>query len=288
MDEELKKEIERRMANGERASGSLSKLVRLLQREVYDQFIDWFDQSIDVQENRIKFSAKNLGRVQGVFSIFKKFGNAFRKKVLGEVLNETKTIVQQNEEYFSLFEKVPSIRDKARANVLLQWGYNTTTGKLLPGGYLETVFDSSNVGQKVASLVNEAISRNIGLGEFKKQFRESFIGKNGAGMVERRFNTAAFDLYQKIDRSANLIYADELGLNNAVYSGTIIKTTRPFCRARVNKIFNREQMEGWRELEWSGKPKIYNPFIDCGGHLCRHHLSWVSDEIAETIKARQQ
>ena len=105
-------------------------------------------------------------------------------------------------------------------------------------------------------------------------------------MIESRFNQVTYDLYQRFDRTANLIYANRLKLDNAVYSGTLIQTSRPFCIARIGKVFNRQEIEGWKEIDFAGKPLIYDPFVDCGGHNCRHHLSWITDEMAQILKPK--
>jgi hypothetical protein len=81
------------------------------------------------------------------------------------------------------------------------------------------------------------------------------------------------------------VYAERLGLKYAVYSGTLEEDSRPFCVARVNKVYSLGEIQSWRNLKFQGKPKIgYEPVYDCGGFNCRHHLSWISDEIAEKLK----
>jgi hypothetical protein len=135
--------------------------------------------------------------------------------------------------------------------------------------------------------MNQAIGAKMKLADFQKLFRSVFVGNPGFGMLEQYFKRATYDLYQTLDRAANLVYADRLKLNYAIYSGTVMDTTRPFCEERVNKVFSRKQIEGWSELEWKGKPPIYNPYLHCGGYNCRHHLSFVSDEVAEVLLLRQ-
>jgi len=278
---------QKRVQQAEDSYTSLQRIVRTLQRVAYDAVLDWFDDTIQQDDaGKIRFSAGNLSKVQGVFGVIKKFGQSFRAKVLGEILNETQSIVEANAGYFENFMDVPDIREAARLETLLRWGYNARTGEILAGGYMENIFQSAEVGQRVASLVNDAISRKVGLKEFRGIFRGVFIGKPGAGMIESRFNQVTYDLYQRFDRTANLIYANRLKLDNAVYSGTLIQTSRPFCIARIGQVFNRQQIEGWKEIDFAGKPLIYDPFVDCGGHNCRHHLSWITDEMAQILKPK--
>lgn len=279
----------RRIAEAEKAAKATNTVVRGLQNAAYGLFADWMVGNIETDGSRIKYTARNLGRVQGLYRLFERFQKGYQKTVLRSILDWTGRILGLNGEYFETFtEPSESISDAARRLTLQRWGYNVATGELIPGGYFESLFNNGQVAQRVASLVNQAIAQKMPLAQFQKTFRAVFVGVPGQGMLERHWRTNSFDLYQRIDRTANLVYADRLGLDYAIYSGTLEEDSRPFCIARVNKVFSREQIAGWEKLQFQGKPKIgYDPFTDCGGFNCRHHLSWVSDEIAERLKERQ-
>ena len=278
----------KRIAETEKAAAASAKVVRAAQQAAYGILWDWISTTIEVEEGRIKYTAANLGRVQTVFVLFNRFQKKYSDTMLGDVLKWAGNLFGLNDEYFQTFEtqsKVESIRDTARRLTLQRWGYNVGTKELIPGGYFEALFNSASVAQRTAGLVNQAIAQNMSLKDFQKSFRALFVGTPGNGMLERHWKTNSFDLYQRIDRTANLVYADKLGLNYAVYSGTLEKDSRPFCIARVNKVFSRPEIKNWETLQFQGKPKIgYDPFTDCGGFNCRHHLSWVSDELAQKLR----
>ena len=278
----------KRIAETEKAAAASAKVVRAAQQAAYGILWDWISTTIEVEEGRIKYTAANLGRVQTVFILFNRFQKKYSETMLGDVLKWAGNLFGLNDEYFQTFEpqsKVESIRDTARRLTLQRWGYNVGTKELIPGGYFEALFNSASVAQRTAGLVNQAIAQNMSLKDFQKSFRALFVGTPGNGMLERHWKTNSFDLYQRIDRTANLVYADKLGLNYAVYSGTLEKDSRPFCIARVNKVFSRPEIKNWETLQFQGKPKIgYDPFTDCGGFNCRHHLSWVSDELAQKLR----
>lgn len=278
----------KRIAESERAAAASARQVRAAQAAAYSTLWDWISTTIETENGRVKYTAANLGRVQTVFTLFGRFQRKYSDTMLGTVLKWAGNLFGLNEVYFETFEpesKVENIRDAARRLTLQRWGYNVATKELIPGGYFESLFNSQTVAQRTASLVNQAIAQNMPLAQFQKTFRQIFVGLPGQGMLERHWRTNSFDLYQRIDRTANLIYADRLGLNYAVYSGTLEEDSRPFCIARVNKVFSRPEIKGWENLQFQGKPKVgYDPFTDCGGFNCRHHLSWVSDELAEKLR----
>ena len=280
--------IQKREAEAEKAKKATEAQVRILQALGYTAVIEWAIQNLDTEEGKIKATARNLGKVSGLYRVLGDWQTKYKGSMLGTVLDWAGKIFGANEDYFDSFEDVTeSITDKARRLTLQRWGYD---GKaLIPGGYFESLFNNQAIAQRTASLVNQAINQKLSLAAFQKLFKSVFVGSPGQGMLERHWKTNSFDLYMRLDRTVNLLYADELGLNNAIYSGTLEEDSRSFCIARVNKVFDRAGIEAWKGLEWQGKPKIgYDPFTDCGGFNCRHHLSWISDVLAEILKAKQK
>lgn len=278
----------RRIAEAEKAAKASAKAVRALQATAYSAVIDWFIGTIETENGRVKYTVGNLGKVSGLFRVLSRLQQQYQKTMLGDVLGWAGRLLGLNRDYFDTFEpagKVESIDEAARRLTLQRWGYNTTTKSLIPGGYFESLFNNATVGQRVAGLVNQAITQKMPLAQFQKTFRQVFVGIPGQGMLERHWRTNSFDLYMRIDRTANLVYADRLGLDYAIYSGSLEKDSRPFCIARVNKVFSRPEIKSWENLQFQGKPKVgYDPFVDCGGFNCRHHLSWISDEIAAHLR----
>ena len=281
--------IKKREAEAEKARKATEAIVRGLQLVGYAAVIEWAIQNLDTEEGKIKATARNLGRVSGLYRVLTDWQGKYKGTMLGTVLDWAGKIFVANENYFGSFEDnlTESITDKARRLTLQRWGYD---GKaLIPGGYFESLFNNQAIAQRTASLVNQAINQKLSLADFQKTFKAVFVGIQGQGMLERHWKTNSFDLYMRLDRTVNLLYADELGLNWAIYSGTLEEDSRRFCIDRVNKVFNRPEIEAWSGLEWSGKPKYnYDPFADCGGHNCRHHLSFISEGLAQTLKSKQK
>ena len=280
--------IKKREKEAEDAEKATRAQVRILQAIGYTALIEWVIGNIETADGRIVYSSKNLGAVAGIYRAFNTWQQEYKGTMLGKVLDWAGRIFGANQEYFESFEDPDeSVIDKARRLTLQRWGYDGK--KLIPGGYFESLFNNQQISQRVARLMNQAILQKMPLKEFQQTFKAVFVGLPGQGMLERHWKTNSFDLYMRLDRTAALIYADELGLDWAVYSGTLEEDSRPFCIARVNKVFNRPEMLAWKDLDFAGKPKIgYEPLTDCGGFNCRHHLSWISNELAEVLKAKQK
>ena len=272
----------------ETAYDSLGRTIRRLQGQAHEILINWFGDNISSADGKVKMNAGNLAKVGGVFNVLQGFGKTLKRIVLGEVMDSAGAIIDANQSYFETFAEPVDIQVEARYQALLRMGYNTKNGLILPGSYLDSLFKNGDVSQRVAQLMNQAIAGGMSLKDFRLLFRNVFVGQAGAGMLERYYKTATFDLFQRIDRAAHLVYADRLGLDNAVYSGTLIQTSRPFCIERVAKVYSRKEIAAWANLKFDGKPLIYDPFQDCGGHNCRHHLSFVSEGIAAFLRKKQE
>lgn len=277
---------DRRVNEAKRSGDYVGALVRSLQGAIYVALVEWMTDKIETKDGVIKYSAANLGKVAGLYLLFSRFNRRYQKTMLGAILERAGRLFGLNRDYFNEITETPeAVAEAARRLTLQRWGYNTRTGQLIPGGYFEKLFANEQVARNVAGLVNRAIAGQMSLADFQKQFRKVFIGKPGQGMLERHWKTNSFDLFQKIDRAANLVYADRLGLEYAIYSGTVMDATRPWCEKHVNKVLSRAEIDAWKNASWQGKITIgYDPYLDAGGFNCRHHWSFISTPIAEYLR----
>lgn len=280
--------IKKREAEAEKARQSTAAQVRILQALGYSSVIEWAIQNIETEDGKFKATARNLGRVSGLYRVLGDWQTKYKGSMLGTVLDWAGRIFGANEDYFDSFEDVTeTITDKARRLTLQRWGYSDKG--LIPGGYFESLFNNQSIAQRTASLVNQAINQKMSLADFQKTFKSVFVGIPGQGMLERHWRVNSSDLYMRIDRYVNLFYADELGLNYAIYSHTFEEDSRAWCIKHGNKVFSRPEIDAWKGQSWAGKNKYsYDPYTDCGGHNCRGHWSFVSDGLAETLKAKQK
>lgn len=280
--------IKKREEEIEKAKKATELEVRILQAVAFSAVIEWVINSLDTEDGAFKNTAKNLGRVSGLYTVLKAWQAKYKGSMLGTVLDWADRIFGANEAYFDSFEDVTeSMADKARRLTLQRWGYDGSA--LIPGGYFESLFNNQTIAQRVAGLVNQAISQKISLKDFQKLFKSVFVGLPGQGMLERHWKTNSFDLYMRLDRTANLLYANELGLNWAIYSHTFEEDSRAWCIKHGNKVFSRAEILEWINQDWAGKNKIgYDPFADCGGFNCRGHWSFISEVLAQILKAKQK
>ena len=115
----------------------------------------------------------------------------------------------------------------------------------------------------------------------KNDIRTFVVGNNDRlGGLQSQYNTFIYDTFQQIDRLESGIYAKEIGMEAFIYSGGKISTTRKFCCQRNGKIWTVDEAKKWRNLNFQGKNKNYNPLVDLGGYNCRHSTQYISNVIA--------
>jgi len=79
----------------------------------------------------------------------------------------------------------------------------------------------------------------------------------------------AHDSVMQFDGQFTVYKAKSSGLKNFKYTGTLVETTRKFCRRHVGKTYNEKQIRAIWKGNWSGKSSG-DPFIVRGGYRCRH------------------
>lgn len=118
---------------------------------------------------------------------------------------------------------------------------------------VQSLYDNVLGGASYSTLVDSVKGALTGL--------ESVVGTPLEAYAETHTQDAVMGFYATIQK----IKADKAGFDTFLYYGDIIKTTRPFCIARVGKMFTRGQINAWNDLKWSGK-KPGNIWTNRGGY----------------------
>ena len=79
----------------------------------------------------------------------------------------------------------------------------------------------------------------------------------------------AHDSIMQFDGQFTIHKAKEAGLKHFKYTGTIVGTTRDFCRRHIGRIYNEKQIRAIWTGNWGGKSSG-DPFVVRGGYRCRH------------------
>jgi hypothetical protein len=244
--------------------------------------------SLDLDDKRkVKNTVRNNLSLSNVSIRIESQSRVIKKSLLDSIVDGVTKILGLNSRYFKAEQpdRPETLDERVQRLVMANLGFDTRNNTIIPGGWLDQLANFNPIAQQVGREIRAAIAGKVPIDDFRRQFQRAFTGVDGFGYLERHYNTFVFDLYQQVDRQTQFQYAEELGYDHALYSGTIKDNTRPFCRERVRNIYTRDEIEKWKDLNFQGKLKVgYNPFIHCGGYNCRHHLSWISAESVARLR----
>lgn len=99
------------------------------------------------------------------------------------------------------------------------------------------------------------------------------LGDRLAAQLQTELNTSL----QGMNRLVNLTKATDAGIDTFLYEGPDDKVTRPFCHARVGKVWTKAQIDTWDNGTDLPAP------IFCGGYNCRHRLLAVSQALIDRL-----
>lgn len=276
-------ERQREKFGRQQESRMMTRIARMQDR-LYSALLDIVTGMALDQAGRIVFNVRNIEQVNRVSSVITAFERQEKPSFLQWTFRKLTQLFGLNSRYFNAFmDQGETIDERVRRRLMLRYGFDVRRNRIIPGGYFDEIASSRQVGVQVARLINEAISARLSLTDFKRDFRSVFVNPQGLGLLERHYDRFSFDLFQQFDRETQLAYAEELNLDHFIYSGTIKDNTRPFCEARTNNIFSVEFAQEWEGQDWKGKIPGVSFFVQCGGYRCRHHLSYISEELAQKL-----
>jgi len=151
----------------------------------------------------------------------------------------------------------------------------------------EAVIDLLNsTDEYLTNPMRQSLSNAVSGGATRKDLVEVFnLLINGdadtVGRLERATRQIVSDTFALSDRAVTNTVAEQLGLNWYLYTGGLLDTTRPFCKARNGKYFRKEEVQSWATLgDWAGRMAGTDEktiFVTAGGYNCQHAILPVSE-----------
>lgn len=158
-----------------------------------------------------------------------------------------------------------------------------------PGGYLDKLVEGTELQNRISKVLSSQIASGGSFQEMMDEMRTVIEGSDQVnGAMMRYFKTYVYDAFSGVQASADNYLAEISGYQHFVYSGTLIETTRPFCEERANKIFHKDVIKDWEEMNWAGKNREVPFVVARGGYNCRHRLLWIPEGAVDTIASTKE
>lgn len=261
--------------------------ISLEEERLYDKLIDLY-----LKNNPEKNSAAILKNINAFERELKKLLAEQSSIIMAEYVASGKQISSLSLQYFTsmISDEGRLMKIKQQTDKVINGRFGIKEdGSLKVGGFIDKITKDKTVQNQILKEVRKAIVNNADLETVKETFRKIIVGKKDeSGILSKYFNTIARDLLNRIDNGNSKIYAEELGLRYAYYSGGLIKTSRSFCIKNNGKIFNTDQIEAMREDPFivemfGGDIAEYDPYEQPGGYGCLHSWDWITDDLAKGI-----
>ncbi len=273
---------------------SLEKKLRQAEGSLLSRIITDIIPKLNVKDGALKSGVANMARANLIERVFDSLAKDETNAVLLEFAESLLAISGKDAQYYLAagFDKA-KVQAIAKDLTLIRSVIGIDEkGKLKPEGFLYRLGRTEQVRETLKQYVLTSIATRQSLNRFTAGLKELIKGnKETAGALTGYYQAYAYDTFSRVREVSNLHFADELKLENFVYTGGLIKSSRTFCIKKNGKVFSRKEAEkNWpRDPDLIDKKHIssYRPLIDRGRYNCRHFLMHISDEMAAEMREKQ-
>lgn len=287
MDFEKREQIlKNRIKQIEKFESSLQKNLTSFERNIYSLLLDKIITELSQEDGFTKFNTKNVNLVNKaskiVDEIFSSNVKGLRKDYLKQIKEIQDSVLQQYGGFLS--------KDKAgdffkKKNNTLSKALGVIDNKIQEGGFVHELFNLDPIKKELQQEVFKAVAGQSEVSQLKKNLKKIVItNSQNRGVLNKRIYNQIADSYTQIERAEAKFFAEELGMTAFIFFGTVINTTRPFCKSRANQVFLVSEAKLWKNISFVGKPVNYNPIVDLGGYNCRHTPKFITN--AEALRRR--
>jgi hypothetical protein len=254
-----------------------------LQRKLYKRVsISLKELDID-DDGNIKRTAKNLRIINDVKGELDNVVND--PKYIDQVSNIRGAMDDVNELQNNYFNKISDVAIPAPIKVMTDQAFDQVVDSLAGSGINENVLSGA------LDIVNTSISEGGDFFKMSNQLKDYIIGsKDVDGKLVSYSKQIVSDTIHGVSRNYNSIMTDKLGLQWYRYIGSLMDTSRPFCKAMVKKQWIHDSelakcakgdIDGMK-VSTKGMMKGTNGdniVSRCGGFNCTHQLVPVPDTL---------
>lgn len=272
----------------------LIKRVDALAIKLFDKVFNNYLVALEQADGKLVYNERNLNLTRGLDAIYQQFTNTDNIPVVKGFIKDLQGITPLNERYFKrLTDK--DVRDtviKVQATVNRRIGVDPG-GQLKPGGFADKFIRDKSLLRAIKQETTRAITARMGFQEFRVKLRERIQGSPGqplSGGLQQYYRGYAYDTFMRVDRLNQDVFAKDLGLRYFIWTGGVIKTSRPLCVYANNKVVDSTKFGGLRfedlkEKYQPGLDEDWQPLTDLGQFNCRHYKSYILDSVAEQLGA---
>ena len=269
----------------------IDKETKLLQRELLEMLTNSVIDKLTTVDGKLVLDGMSLVEVGDIDARITELMNVnmatFFKPIGRDMLNLT----TYSAEYFTAVGFAKSqINDIVKTFDLIENSVGITRkGTVIQGGFIATLAQAEPLKQEIKEFVTSNLANGTELTKFKQKFKTLIEGKKDVdGRLQAYTGQYVHDTMYQVEAATDAHFADTLGMKYFLYVGSIIDTTREFCKKKLErKVWSIEEAN----TEWWNDPALlkasndsranYNPLIDRGRWNCRHRIRFITDAQAK-------
>ena len=182
---------------------------------------------------------------------------------------------------FSGFEDIAErfikvINDEVYQSTIVGRPFNDVVKNIISN--INGVYQKSNQGEinELVDFINEnkfVESQKTQVQSAVTKLQTEYAADRAGENLRRYAGQIAHDSVMQFHGQFTVAKAKESGLTHYIYTGTLVRDSRPFCQNMLNKTLTEEEIRQiWNTEGWQGK-STGDPFIVRGGYRCRH--TWI-------------
>lgn len=300
-----------------KATDALDRLIQKQANDLFGRVWESLIEILNIKDGKIETSAENYKAISRIDAIYDQFVKDNGPNLAKEIFTNVNEINKINIDYFAEFDTdqrdYKATTDAVKKIVNERLGLDVSgnkTVRLKKGGYMDSLLSDNTVRNLIKETTFREVTVGGGFKNFRKTLSDLIVGnEDQLGGFRQYHRNYAYDIYVQIDRLESTLIATDIGLEDFIFAGTVIDTSRLFCKERAAKVFSLKDASKWKELIGKYKivdgvrpgtkkkipigpivdnPDTYDPITQMGGIACRHLARFVSKEVAATLKKKQE
>jgi len=266
---------------------SMEKSVNSMADYLLSQLIKDYLGKFDTKGGKLLNNTHNMSLINQLERQFDDFEKTAAKLNLkyGQDMLKTTTF---SKEYYAAF---PGLAEKTIDSLGKNIGFieqmiGIKGDKIIKGSFLDNLSEMSEVRDKVRGFVLSNVSGNNSYQSYLSGMKDMIRGTDETeGVLQKYYRQYAYDTFNNVDAAVNKQFAENVGFKYFIYHGSIIDTSRAFCRKRAGKVFSVKETLKWKnDPDLIGNAAGYVPLIERGRYNCRHSIKYISDDLAFRLR----
>lgn len=279
---------------------SMDKAVIDFQEQLFELLASEYLPLFKLKDGVVLDNPANAALINRIDNYFDKLEKVMQRDILAPFVKSLLESASLSAEYYiglGFKKTVVSNLLKNKINLETKLGV-TPTGRLKKDGYLYKLGRTEQVRQQLKNFVITNLTGDTSFLDFQLAFRNLVIGNKRVkglpttGSLQRYFDQYAYDSFNELDAVANNQFAVGLNLNHAIYEGSIIDTSRRFCKKRAGQAFEMTNVKA----TWKNDPDLidkktkdsYNPITERGRYRCRHFWKYITKAFYDKLPASKK